>query len=123
MLEAQMPEAGLLRLSFETYANDELWRAGFKNAMIQHENHEEDKRVRHGKGECSGRSISRKTQDRASTKSNQRPPKRDTAEKRGAYQGKPKVPTPYENLVEGKDSYRQKRGSTYRLGQRSRHHT
>jgi len=34
MLKAQMPEAGLLRLSFETYPNDELWLAGFKNAMI-----------------------------------------------------------------------------------------
>ena len=28
MLKAQMPEAGLLRLSFETYPNDELWLAG-----------------------------------------------------------------------------------------------
>ena len=45
MLKAQMPEAGLLRLSFETYPNDELWLAGFMNAMIQHENHEEDKRL------------------------------------------------------------------------------
>ena len=58
MLKAQMGEAALLRLSFETYPNDELWLAGFKNAMIQHENHEEDKRLRHGKGESSGTSIS-----------------------------------------------------------------
>ena len=60
--------------------------------MIQHENHEEDKRLRHGKGESSGTSISRKTEDRASTKSNPRPPKRYTVEKRAAYMGKPKVP-------------------------------
>jgi len=60
--------------------------------MIQHENHEEDKRLRHGKGESSGTSISRKTEDRASTKSNPRPPKRHTMEKRAAYKGKPKVP-------------------------------
>jgi len=92
MLKAQVPEGGLLRLSFETYPDDQLWRAGFKNAMIQHENHEEDKRQRHGKGESSGTSISRKTEDRTSTKSNPRPPKRYTAEKRAAYKGKPKVP-------------------------------
>jgi len=92
MPKAQMPEAGLLRLLFETYLNDELWLAGFKNAMIQYENHEEDKRLRHGKGESSGISISRKTEDRASTKSNPRPPKRYTAEKRASYKGKPKVP-------------------------------
>ena len=92
MLKAQMPEAGLLRLSFETYPNDELWLAGFKNAMIQHENHEEDKRLRHGKGESSGTSINRKTENRVPTKSNPRPPKRYTAEKRAAYMEKPKVP-------------------------------
>ena len=92
MLKAQMPEAGLLRLSFETYPNDELWLAGFKNAMIQHENHEEDKRQRHGKGESSGTSISRKTENQTSTKSNPRPPKRYTVEKRAPYMGKPKVP-------------------------------
>jgi len=92
MLKAQMPEAGLLRLSFETYPNDELWLAGFKNAMIQHENHEEDKRLRHKKGESSETSISRKTEDPASTKSNLRPPKRYTVEKWAAYKGKPKVP-------------------------------
>jgi len=92
MLKAQMPEAGLLRLSFETYPNDELWLAGFKNAMIQHENHEEDKRLRQGKGESSGTSIGRKTEDRTSTKSNLRPPKRHTVQKRAAYKGKPKVP-------------------------------
>jgi len=92
MLEAQIPEARLLRLSFETYPNDELWLAGFKNAMIQHENHEEDNRLRHGKGESSGASISQKTEDRTSTKSNLEPPKRYTAEKRAAYKGKPKVP-------------------------------
>jgi len=91
-LKAQMLEAGLLRLSFETYPNDELWLAGFKNAMIQHEKNEEDKRLRHGKGESSGTSISWKTEDRASTKSNQRAPKRHTVEKRAAYKGKPKVP-------------------------------
>ena len=82
MLKAQMPEAGLLRLSFETYPNDELWLAGFKNAMIQHENHKEDKRLRDGKGESSGTSISRKTEDQNSTKSNPRPPKRYKEEKR-----------------------------------------
>ena len=92
MLKAQMPEAGLLRLSFETYPNDELWLAGFKNAMIQHENQEKDKRLRHGKGEFSGTSVSRKTEDRAQTKSNARPPKRYTAEKRATYMGKPKAP-------------------------------
>jgi len=92
MLKAQMPEAGLLRLSFETYPNDELWLAGFKNAMIQHENQEEDKRLRHGKGKSSGTSISRKTDDRTSTKSNPRPPKRYTVEKRAAYKEKHKVP-------------------------------
>jgi len=92
MLKAQMLEARLLRLSFETYPNNELWLAGFKNAMIQYENHEEDKRLRHGKGESSGRSIGRKTEDRASTKSNPRPPNRYTVEKRAAYKGKPKVP-------------------------------
>jgi len=58
MLKAQMPEAGLLRLSFETYPNDELWLAEFKNTMIQYENHEEEKRLRHGKGESSGTLIS-----------------------------------------------------------------
>jgi len=57
-LKPQMPEAGLLKLSFETYPNDELWQEGFKNAMIQHENHKEDKRLRHGKGKSSGTSIS-----------------------------------------------------------------
>ena len=60
MLKAPMPEAGLLRLLFETYPNDELWQKGFKNAMIQHENHKEDKGLRDGKGESSGTSISRK---------------------------------------------------------------
>jgi len=64
MLKAQMPEVGLLTLSLETYPNDELWLPGFKNAMIQHENHEEDKCRRHGKGESLGTSISRKTEDR-----------------------------------------------------------
>ena len=59
-LKAQMLEAGLLRVSFETYPNDELWLAGFKNTMLEHENHEEDKRLRHGKGESSGTLISRK---------------------------------------------------------------
>jgi len=92
MLKALMLEAGLLRLSFETYPKDELWLVGFKKAMIQHENHEEDKRLRHAKGESWGTSISRKTEHRASTKSNPRPPKRYTAEKRAAYKGKPKVP-------------------------------
>jgi len=92
MLQAQMPEAGILRLSFETYPNDELWQEGFKNAMIQHANHEEDKRLRHGKGESSGTSISRKPENRAPTKSNERPPKRYTAEKWAAYKGKPKLP-------------------------------
>jgi len=92
MLKAQMPEAGLLRLSFKTYPNDELWLAGFKNAMIQYENHEEDKRLRHGKGESSGTSNSRKTEDRAQMNNNPRPPKRYTADKRAAYKGKPKIP-------------------------------
>jgi len=92
MLKAQMPEARLLRLSFETYPNDELWLAEFKNAMIQHEDHEEDKRLRRGKDESSGTTISRKTDDRAPTKSNTRPPKRYTTEKLAAYMGKPKVP-------------------------------
>jgi len=91
MLKAQMPEARLLRLSFETYPNDELWLEGFKNAMIQHENYEEDKRLRHGKGESSGTSISQKTEDRDQTKGNTRPPKRYTTEKQAAYKGKPKV--------------------------------
>jgi len=92
MLKAQMPEAGLLGLSFETYPNDKLWLAGFKNAMIQHENHEKDKRRTHGKGESSGTLITRKIEDRAWIKSNQIPPKRYTAEKRASYKGKPKVP-------------------------------
>jgi len=92
MLKAQMPEAGQLRLSLETYPNDELWQEGFKNAMIQHENDEEDKRIRHGKGKSSGTSISRKTENRAPTKSNESPPKRYTAEKRATYKGKPNVP-------------------------------
>jgi len=87
-----MPEAGLLRLSFETYSNDELWLEGFKNAMIQHENHEEDKRLSQGKGKSSGAPISRKSEDRALTKNNTRPPKRYTVEKRATYKGKPKVP-------------------------------
>jgi len=60
--------------------------------MIRHENHEDDKRLRHGKGESSGTWISRKKEDRTSTKSNQRPPKRYMVEKRAAYKGKPKVP-------------------------------
>jgi len=59
--------------------------------MIQHENHEEDKRLRDGKGESSGISISRKTEDRAPNKSNTRPLKRYAAEKRAAYMGKLKV--------------------------------
>jgi len=82
MLKAQMPEARVLRLLFETYPNDELLQEGFKNAMIQHEKDEEDKRLRHGKGESSGTSISQKTKDRAPNKSKIRPPKRYTAEKR-----------------------------------------
>jgi len=92
MLKAQMPETGLLRLSFETYPKDELRLEGFKNARIQHENHEEDKRLRRGKGKSSGTSISQKTEDRAPPKSNMRPPKRYTAEKLAAYKGKPEVP-------------------------------
>ena len=60
MLKAQMPEAGRLRLSFETYHNDELWLAGFKNAMIQHEDHEKDRRLRRGKGKSSRTSISQR---------------------------------------------------------------
>ena len=92
MLKAQMPEAGLIRLSFETYPNDEIWQEGFENAIIQHENHEEDKRLRHQKGESSGTSISRKTEDRLPTRSYTRPPKRYTAEKYAAYKGRPQVP-------------------------------
>jgi len=57
MLKVQMPEAGLLRLSFEIYPNDELWLEGFKNSMIQHEDHEEDKHLRREKGESSGTSM------------------------------------------------------------------
>jgi len=49
MLKAQMQEAGLLRLSFKTYPNNELWLEGFKNTMIQYEDHEEDKRLGRGK--------------------------------------------------------------------------
>jgi len=60
--------------------------------MIQHENHQEDKRLRHGKGESSGTSTSRKREDQAPTKSNMRPAKRYTAEKPAAYKGKPKIP-------------------------------
>ena len=112
MLKAQMPEAGLLRLSFETYPNDELWLAGFKNAMIQHENHEEDKRLRHGKGESSGTSISRKTEDRASTKSNPRPPKRYTADKRAASMGKPKVRRKKKEWLKEKTATNKKEGCT-----------
>jgi len=93
MLKAQMPKAGLLRISFKTYLNDELWLDGFKNVMIQHEKHEEDKHLRHRKGESSGTSISRKPETRAPMKSNSRPPKIYTAEKRAAYMGKPKVPS------------------------------
>jgi len=92
MIKARIPEAGLLQLSFETYPNHEFWLEGFKNAIILHENHEEDKRLRQGKGESSGTSISRKTDDRAPTRSKPRPPKRYMAEKRAAYMGKPKVP-------------------------------
>jgi len=92
VLKAQMPEARLLRLSFKTYPNNELWLAGFKNAMIQDENYEEDKRLRCGKGESSRTMISRKTEDRAPRKSNTRSPKRYTVEKRAAYKGKPKGP-------------------------------
>jgi len=92
MLKAQMLEARLFRLSFETYPNDELWQEGFKNAMIQCENCEEDKRLRNWKGEPSGTWISRKTKDQAVKKSNTRPPKRYTAERQAAYMEKPKVP-------------------------------
>ena len=92
MLKAQMPEAGLLRLLFESYPNDELWLEGFKKTMIQYENHEEDKRLRHGKGESLGISISRKTEDWAQTRSNTRPRNRYSAENRATYKGKPKVP-------------------------------
>jgi len=60
--------------------------------MIQHENHKEDKRLRQGKGESSGTSISPKTEERASTKSNPRPPKRYRVQKRATYMGEPKVP-------------------------------
>jgi len=58
MLKAQMPDAGLLRLLLETYPNDELLQEGFENTMIQYENHEEGKHLRHGKGKSSGTSIS-----------------------------------------------------------------
>jgi len=75
MLKAKMPEAGLLRQSFETYPKDELWLAGFKNSMIQRENHEEDKRLRGGKGESSGTTINRNKEDWATPKSNTRPTK------------------------------------------------
>jgi len=92
MLKNQMPEAGLLRLSLETYPKDELWLDRFRNAMIQYENHEEEKCLRHGMGESAGISISRKTETRAPMKSNTRPPKRYTTEKEAAYMGKPKVP-------------------------------
>jgi len=54
------------------------------NALIKHENHEEDKRLTHGKGESSGTSISEKTEDRAPKKNNSRPPKRYRAEKQAA---------------------------------------
>jgi len=70
MLTAQMPEARILRLLLETYPSNELWLAGFKNGMIQHEDHEEDRCKRSGKGESSGILIRRKTEDRAPTKSN-----------------------------------------------------
>jgi len=49
-----MPEARLLRLSFEIYPNDQLWLEGFKNDMIQYEDHEEEKCLRRGKGESLG---------------------------------------------------------------------
>jgi len=35
MLKAQMPEASLLRPSYDKFPNDELWLEGFKNVMIQ----------------------------------------------------------------------------------------
>jgi len=84
MIQAQMPEAGLLRLSFETYPNDELWLEGFKNVIIQYKDYKEEKRLRHAKGESSGTLISWKTEDRAPTMSNTRLPKRYTKEKRAA---------------------------------------
>jgi len=87
-----MMKAGLLKLSFENYPNEELWLEGFKNAMIQHEDNEENKRLRRGKGESSETSISRKREDRAPTKSNMRTLKRYTKEKQAVYMGKPKVP-------------------------------
>jgi len=92
MLKAQMPKAGLLRLSFKTYPNDELWLEGFKNAMIQHENHKEDRRLRRVKGESSETLKSGKIEDRTPSKSNPRPPERYKAEKRAAYKGKPMIP-------------------------------
>jgi len=58
ILKGQMPEAGLLRLSFKRYPNEELWQEELTNAIIQHENHEEDKRLRQRKGESSGTLIS-----------------------------------------------------------------
>jgi len=92
MLKAQMLEAGLLRLSFEIDPKDELWLARFKNAIIQHEDHEEDRHLRRGKGESWGTLISRKTEDSAPPKRKSRPPKRYMTERRAAYKGKPKVP-------------------------------
>jgi len=58
MLKVQMPDTGLKRLSFEIYPNDELLLEGFKNAIIQREDHEEDKGLRRGQGQSSGTSIS-----------------------------------------------------------------
>jgi len=88
MLKAQMPEAGLLRLSFEIYPNDELWLAGFKNAMIQHENHEEEKRLRHGKGESSGTSISQKNRRPTFDKEQSKTPQKVYGRKTGRLYGK-----------------------------------
>jgi len=81
MLKAQMLEAGLLWLSFKTYPNHKLCLEGFKNAMIQYEDHEEDMRLRREKGESSGTATSQKTEDQAPTKSNPRPLRRYIKEK------------------------------------------
>jgi len=92
MRKAQILEAGLLRLSFETNPNDQLWLARFKNAMIQHKNREEEKHLRLRQSESSETSIGRKTEDQALPQRNTRAPKRYMAEKWAAYKGNPKVP-------------------------------
>jgi len=78
-----------------TLIHNEIWLEGFKKAVIQYEDHKEDKHIRRGKRESSGTSSSRRDKNKKPPRNSTRPLKRYTKQKMAVYKasiGKPKTP-------------------------------